>query len=344
MLSITHRTSESSQPRSLPEHLGPAGAALLAADCVAGLLCIGLTGVLGLAAPAFLCVAACLLVGLAIGRYRTSYALQPRDALYESVAPLVLGLPLALLAAVALDFEWWATILAAVLWMAVDGAFSTFMYLGRRGSTHYLPTCEDYGRVRPAAMRTIQLSVIRLLDLAFSLAALTVGLPLFAAIAALIARKDGLPIIFAQRRVGRDETEFLLFKFRTMKNDAGEAWVTPEDDRITKCGATLRRTSLDELPQLFNVLTGSMSLVGPRPEMREYADRFSQTVRGYSWRHLVRPGLTGWAQLHLPRNLRPEDAPAVLDYDLFYVENVSIYLYLFALVKTACELPRHQAV
>ncbi len=168
--------------------------------------------------------------------------------------------------------------------------------------------------------------------------------PVLAMIAVAVWLDCKTPILFLQERIGRDDRAFTMWKFRTMRANASGQWATPGDERITRTGAFLRRSSLDELPQLWNVLRGDMSLVGPRPEMREYADRFNADLQNYSQRHIVRPGLTGWAQIILPRNLQPSDVPSVLVHDLFYVQNVSVYLYMFCLVKTLCECGTHAAV
>jgi len=187
-------------------------------------------------------------------------------------------------------------------------------------------------------------ALIRVLDVVFTVVAGVLLAPVMLAIAVMIRRNDGPPIIFRQVRVGQHDRNFVMLKFRTMREDAGAAWVVPGDDRITPFGAFLRRSSLDELPQLWNVLIGNMSLVGPRPEMRDYVDRFSAEAPTYWQRHLVRPGLTGWAQISLTRNVQPTDMPHVLRSDLFYVENASLYLYLFCLAKTAFELVSHRGL
>jgi lipopolysaccharide/colanic/teichoic acid biosynthesis glycosyltransferase len=153
-----------------------------------------------------------------------------------------------------------------------------------------------------------------------------------------------MPVLFTQRRVGRDGRTFVLFKFRTMKRDAGADWVRPGDSRITRTGSFLRRTSIDELPQVFNVLRGDMSIVGPRPEMVEFARDFAQRLPSYDQRHVVPPGITGWAQLYWKRNLDPSDVTDVLRYDLFYVERASLVLDTALLLKTIAEVLFHRAV
>jgi lipopolysaccharide/colanic/teichoic acid biosynthesis glycosyltransferase len=332
------------QPKSLPESLAAAGNVLLAGDCVAGTFCVAIFAVLHRAAPAFLTVVAILLCGIAIGRYRTSFALTARDEWYQAAAIALLATPFGWLFSLMLGFSWWVPLATGILWTIVAAPLAATLHRVRRGPQRYIALCEDFGRTRPRTTRALHFAAIRFFDIIFSLCAIVVGLPIFAAVALFIVVRDGLPVLFLQRRVGRDESDFMLVKFRTMRASTDKSWVTPGDARITPLGAVLRRTSLDELPQFFNVLAGTMSLVGPRPEMREYADAFAQDHRGYSWRHVLRPGLTGWAQLHMPRNLRAEDVPSVLEHDLFYVENACTYLYAYCLVKTACELLWHRAV
>jgi lipopolysaccharide/colanic/teichoic acid biosynthesis glycosyltransferase len=164
------------------------------------------------------------------------------------------------------------------------------------------------------------------------------------AVALAVFLDSGKPVLFRQERVGRGGRSFGIYKFRTMQHNAGSDWAKPGDSRITRIGAFLRRTSLDELPQLFNVIRGDMSVVGPRPEMRAFADGFEKSIPHYAQRHVVPPGITGWAQVYLKRNLEPSDMPAVLPYDLFYVEHASRFLDCAIILKTAFEVLTHRAV
>lgn len=168
--------------------------------------------------------------------------------------------------------------------------------------------------------------------------------PFLLAIAIAIRIEGPGPVFFRQERVGRDNRTFRIFKFRSMRVDAGSAWASHEDDRITRLGKFIRRFSLDELPQFFNVLRGEMSLVGPRPEMREYAERFATYLPRYPERHIVRPGITGWTQINMRRHLTEDDAADVLENDLFYIENWSFVLDLSILLKTASEFLFHRGV
>jgi lipopolysaccharide/colanic/teichoic acid biosynthesis glycosyltransferase len=183
-----------------------------------------------------------------------------------------------------------------------------------------------------------------LLDRSVAFIALCALSPLLVATAVAIRLEGPGPALFRQLRVGRNGRSFNVFKFRSMRLDAGENWATTNDDRVTRVGAFIRKYSIDELPQLLNVLRGEMSLVGPRPEMREYADRFSMQFQRYADRHLVRPGITGWTQINMRRNLTPSDVEEVLESDLFYIENWSFLLDLSILFKTACEVFFHRGV
>ncbi|MEX1081857.1 MAG: TIGR03013 family XrtA/PEP-CTERM system glycosyltransferase [Halofilum sp. (in: g-proteobacteria)] len=147
------------------------------------------------------------------------------------------------------------------------------------------------------------------------------------------------PILYRQVRVGANEREFSVYKFRSMRTDAekdGRArWASENDPRITRVGAILRRFRIDELPQIFNVLRGEMSFVGPRPERPEFVHRLEQSFPRYADRHRVKPGLTGWAQISYPYGASERDAFEKLQYDLYYVKNHSVYLDLTILLQTA---------
>jgi lipopolysaccharide/colanic/teichoic acid biosynthesis glycosyltransferase len=145
-------------------------------------------------------------------------------------------------------------------------------------------------------------------------------------------------VLYRQRRVGQHGGLFDVLKFRSMRVDAerpGEArWATPNDPRVTRVGDFIRKTRLDELPQLFNVLRGDMSFVGPRPERPEFVERLEQTIPYYRERHTVKPGITGWAQLCYPYGASEKDAREKLQYDLYYVKNRSLVFDLAILVQT----------
>ncbi|MGZ5701806.1 MAG: sugar transferase, partial [Burkholderiales bacterium] len=163
---------------------------------------------------------------------------------------------------------------------------------------------------------------------------------------AVYLESDG-PILYRQERVGMDGKRFKMLKFRSMcldaESDVGAVWVRENDDRRTRVGAVLRRLSFDELPQLFNVLRGDMSLVGPRPERPVFVESFRRILPRYDERHLVRPGITGWSQIHMRRLLQTSDVAEKLEYDLRYVEQWSIVLDVSVVFKTAVEFLFHRA-
>ena len=160
-----------------------------------------------------------------------------------------------------------------------------------------------------------------------SIVGLTLCLPLFPFVALAIKLTSPGRLLYRQQRVGRDDTTFYCHKFRTMRADAeadtGATWASDEDPRITSVGHFLRTTRLDEIPQLWNVLKGDMSLVGPRPERPEFIELLKQEIPYYSLRHTVRPGITGWAQIRYKYGSTVEDAKEKLRYDLFYIKNMS---------------------
>jgi lipopolysaccharide/colanic/teichoic acid biosynthesis glycosyltransferase len=144
--------------------------------------------------------------------------------------------------------------------------------------------------------------------------------------------------LYHQERVGKDGRVFVIHKFRSMLADAekesGAVWAEASDRRVTAVGRFLRRSRLDELPQLWNVLCGHMSVVGPRPERPEFVAGLKQQIPYYGQRHVVRPGLTGWAQVQYTYGASVEDALMKLQYDLYYIKNRSLAFDLFIIVKT----------
>ncbi|HTZ54550.1 MAG TPA: sugar transferase [Candidatus Acidoferrum sp.] len=344
MIESIEQVRSAEVPAALPERLGNWGTVLFASDAIMGILCIAVLAGIGVAASAFLAMASASILALAMGRYRESYAMRPRDEWYQTAAIATTAAPVGMILSLAFGLAWWGALAAALLWLGAAGMSSAALQRMRRGDRSFDPALGTLHHPRHGSRTSFELGVIRCFDAILAIVGLVVTAPLMAYIALRIRREDGDPVLFKQLRVGTDDTDFTLAKFRTMRQDAGSAWARPGDSRITPFGAFLRRSSLDELPQLVNVALGQMSLVGPRPEMREYANRFLKEVPLYSIRHVVRPGMTGWAQLYLPRNLEPGDAPRVVAYDLFYVEHVCVYLYLFCLTKTVCELRSHGAV
>ena len=186
----------------------------------------------------------------------------------------------------------------------------------------------------------------RLFDLVVASFAAVLFAPVMALVALAISIEDGEPVLYRQERVGRDGNTFQILKFRSMRLDAekhGAKLATSGDDRCTRVGRFIRRTSLDELPQLFNVLRGEMSIVGPRPERPVFVDQFEKKIPRYAERHLVQPGITGWAQVYGKRVVGFDDVPDKLRGDLFYVENWSLFMDLAVCMKTAAEVLFHKA-
>lgn len=179
----------------------------------------------------------------------------------------------------------------------------------------------------------------RAFDLAASLALLALVWPLMLLAAALIYREDRGPVLYRQERVGQDGGLFTLVKFRSMRMDAERdgtpQWAKRDDERVTRIGRVLRKIRVDELPQLFNVLRGEMSFVGPRPERPHFVQELSRQIPFYNCRHTVKPGITGWAQVRYRYGASVEDAIEKLQYDLYYVKNNSIFLDLVILLQTA---------
>jgi sugar transferase (PEP-CTERM system associated) len=178
----------------------------------------------------------------------------------------------------------------------------------------------------------------RLGDICCSLLGIVLALPLFPLVALLVKLDSPGPVLFRQQRVGERGKDFAILKFRTMRQDAesrtGAVWAQKNDPRITRVGGFLRKTRLDEIPQLFNVLKGEMSFVGPRPERPEFIAQLSERIPYYSKRHFVKPGLTGWAQVCYPYGSSEEDALEKLRYDLYYIKNYSLLLDLFIVLET----------
>lgn len=180
--------------------------------------------------------------------------------------------------------------------------------------------------------------VKRVFDVVASLALLILTLPVMAITAIAIAIESGFPIFYRQERIGQGGKPFEVIKFRSMRTDA-EAdgkprWANSNDSRITRVGNFIRRTRIDELPQIFNVLRGEMSFVGPRPERPFFVNLLSDQVPFYNTRHSVKPGITGWAQVKYKYGSSIDDAVEKLQYDLYYVKNHTLFLDILILLQT----------
>lgn len=188
-----------------------------------------------------------------------------------------------------------------------------------------------------APQGSIEKRLKRFGDVVVSGVLLLVTSPLLLLAALLIRLEDGGPVFYGQRRTGLDGKMFQLWKLRSMRVDAemaGAQWSGRGDPRITRIGRLLRVTRVDELPQLWAVLTGTMSLIGPRPERPEIEEELERKIPHYRLRHLIQPGLSGWAQVNYPYGASLEDSINKLSYDLYYLRNASFWLDLLILFKT----------
>ncbi len=177
----------------------------------------------------------------------------------------------------------------------------------------------------------------RLFDVALSLVLLLFTFPVMLVTAVVIVCDSPGPMLYRQSRVGRDDVPFTVLKFRSMVTNAearGPVWASQRDPRVTRVGSFIRLTRIDELPQLWNVLAGEMSFIGPRPERGHFTEQLEQLVPRYRERLLVKPGLTGWAQVNYPYGASVEDARAKLSYDLYYVKHRTLFLDLLILFAT----------
>jgi sugar transferase (PEP-CTERM system associated) len=178
----------------------------------------------------------------------------------------------------------------------------------------------------------------RTIDLAFSLVLAILAFPLMVMTALLVFLEDGRPILYRQERVGENGRTFTLSKFRSMRKDAEKGgkpiWAKDGDNRVTRIGSFIRKTRLDELPQLWNVVRGDMSFVGPRPERPFFVDQLSKEIPFYQQRHAVKPGLTGWAQVRYRYGSSLEDAMEKLRYDLYYIKHLSVFFDLTIVFDT----------
>ena len=205
-----------------------------------------------------------------------------------------------------------------------------------------MPYTEDIQGLSAINIRYVPLSntfnqiVKRVFDVFFALIGIILTSPIMLVCAILVKTSSEGPVIFKQERVGLHNKHFWMYKFRSMRmqdeNSEKKAWTTKDDPRVTKVGAVLRKTSLDELPQLFNILKGDMSLVGPRPERPQFVEQFKEEIPRYMIKHQVRPGLTGWAQVNGYRG--DTSIYKRIEYDLFYIENWSMWLDLRIIFRT----------
>ena len=183
-----------------------------------------------------------------------------------------------------------------------------------------------------------RLFIKRVFDIVCATLLLLLTMPVMLVTAVLIVLESGFPVLYFQERVGLNGRLFNVVKFRSMRTDAEidgkPRWAAAQDDRVTRVGKVIRKLRIDELPQLFSVLVGTMSLVGPRPERPFFVDQLTQQIPYYAVRHSVKPGVTGWAQVRYQYGASVEDAAEKLQYDLYYVKNHSLFLDIVVLFET----------
>lgn len=178
----------------------------------------------------------------------------------------------------------------------------------------------------------------RLFNFVLALIGIVLSFPLWVLTAIAIRLESSGPVFYQQQRVGKNGNPFTIIKFRSMRQDAeknGPVWATKDDDRTTYVGRFIRKVRIDELPQLINVLRGEMSFVGPRPERPVFVEQLTELIPFYSQRHLVEPGLTGWAQVKYDYGASVEDALQKLQYDLYYIKNASLFFDIWIMLQTA---------
>jgi len=183
----------------------------------------------------------------------------------------------------------------------------------------------------------LEIKIKRIFDIFISLFLLIITLPVVFLVSVMIKLEDGGPILYSQLRSGFNGISFKIYKLRSMHTRAeleGAQWAKAKDKRITKTGFLIRKTRIDELPQLFNVLRGEMSLIGPRPERPEIDKALSTKIPFYNIRYLAKPGLSGWAQVNYPYGASIKDSMKKLSYDIFYIKNYSIWLDILIFFKT----------
>ncbi len=284
----------------------------------------------------------CLAVFGFLGLYRRSYAVLARDEVYFVVVATVFAFIPLLLVATFAQFRFFVPYLTVAMAFAIIlCSITRVMLFEPRQAKRQGENAIVFPIVGPASAT---LFWKRIIDIVLGLLACILFFPFMLLAALSLYFESGFPIFFRQERVGRGGRSFQIIKFRSMRPNAGGHWARPGDDRITPIGSILRRLSIDEMPQIFNVLRGEMSIVGPRPEWRPFADEFALTLPHYNDRHRVNPGITGWAQIYMNRNLSPSDAPVVLLHDLFYVSHCSVYLDFSIILKTGVEFLFHRAV
>ena len=228
----------------------------------------------------------------------------------------------------ALNFKGVTVVDAAGAYAALTGRIPV-----RQVNSMWFIATGDFSSIATSPFHYLQ----RFFDLLAASVLLLVTLPILAGAALAILVTDGAPVFYRQKRLGQYRREFELIKLRTMRQGSdhrGPTFAERNDARVTRVGRWLRRWRIDELPQLINVLRGEMSLVGPRPERPDVAAQFEKKIPFYAFRYSVRPGLTGWAQIHLPYCARTEDHMVKLEFDLYAVRHHGPAMYAIVLLRT----------
>ena len=216
-----------------------------------------------------------------------------------------------------------------------DGMAFTEEFAGKLSVAHLYPSSLIFsnGYIKPAFFKKIK----RYSDVVAAAAALFFFFPFCLLISLAIKLDSRGPVFYRQERVGEDGKTFDLLKFRSMRIDAegnGPVWAQSNDQRITRVGRMIRKLRLDEIPQMINVLRGEMSFVGPRPERPFFIEQLKEEIPFYSLRHIVKPGITGWAQIRYSYGASKEDALEKLKYDLYYVKHMSTSFDLMIILET----------
>lgn len=220
----------------------------------------------------------------------------------------------------------------------IEEAATTFEHVFQRVCTEQIrPSQLIFTRELGPRPYTVQIQSIYSWAVAAALLVVTAPIMILAAI--LIKITSPGPVVYSQTRVGKGGAHFTIYKFRSMRNDAeaktGAVWAQKNDPRVTPLGRFLRKSRIDELPQLFNVLRGEMAFVGPRPERPEFVETLSKQIPFYPQRHVVKPGITGWAQINHKYGDTIEDTVQKLEYDLYYIKNLSLALDFLIMFHTA---------
>jgi len=216
-----------------------------------------------------------------------------------------------------------------------DGIDFTEQLAGKLSVENLLPSSLIFsdGFKRSAVVKRLK----RYMDIVASLLGLIIFLPLSILIALAIKIDSPGPVLYRQKRIGGDGRIFELLKFRSMRADAeqnGPVWAMANDQRITRVGRVIRKLRLDEIPQMINVLKGEMSFVGPRPERPFFVEGLKKEIPFYSYRHSVKPGVTGWAQIRYPYGASKKDALEKLKYDIYYIKHMSPIFDLMIILET----------